>query len=460
MTRLRTFVPTSALALMLAATSALPNPAGAPSDPLCAYEVLEIPDWLRNQTIYEVNVRQYSEEGTFAAVEADLDRIQDLGIGVLWFMPIHPIGETNRKGTLGSYYAVADYLGINPEFGDADSFRSLVDAAHERGMKVIIDWVANHTAWDNPISQSNPEFFAKDENGDFTPPHGTDWTDVIQLDFSNRELWDYMSRAMEYWVINYDIDGFRCDYAVGVPTKFWNFASSRLRAMKPDLYLLAEAEAPYLNQHAFHSSYAWPLHHTFNDVAQGRKSASSILDQINRQTIEFPTGTLLLNFTSNHDENSWNGTTAERLGPAKRAFDTLVFTLPGLPLIYNGQEANLAKQLEFFEHDPIDWSNLSESDFYRKLTALKASHPALSHPDASFHRIPSDHDEKIFAFTRMLDSRQVTVVTNLSAEPLTFHLADSHITGTYQDHITGETITLGYPARIALEPWNFHLLVR
>ncbi|EDY82108.1 Alpha amylase, catalytic domain subfamily [Verrucomicrobiia bacterium DG1235] len=458
MNRLRNIVATTLL--ILSPLCAVANPAGAPSEPLCDQTALEAPDWIRNRTIYEVNVRQYSEDGTFAAVEADLDRIQDLGIGVIWLMPIQPIGAVNRKGPLGSYYSVADYMGINSEFGDAESFRSLVDAAHDRDIKVIIDWVGNHTAWDNPLTDEHPEFFIKDAEGNFTPPHGTDWTDVIQLDFSNRELWDYMSKAMEYWIIEYDIDGFRCDYAVGLPTKFWNFASRNLRTLDPELFLLAESEAPDLNLHAFHASYGWPMHHTFNSVAKGDKSASAILDQFNRQSIEFPSSTLLLNFTTNHDENSWNGTTAERLGPAKRTFDTLVFTLPGIPLIYNGQEASLAKRLEFFERDPIDWSDLSEMNFYQELTALKASHPALSNPNATFARIPTDRDEQIFAFTRTLGNRQVTVISNLSADPIEIHAADRAIVGEHVDHFTGETTTLSYPAALQLQAWEFRVLTR
>ncbi|MBC2606245.1 alpha-amylase family glycosyl hydrolase [Pelagicoccus albus] len=436
------------------------NPAGEASEPLCNLQALKAPAWINNRTIYELNVRQFSEEGTFAAVEADLDRIQDLGIGVIWLMPIHPIGETNRKGPLGSYYAVADYYGINPEFGDAASLRSLIKAAHARDIKVIIDWVGNHTAWDNPWAEDHPEFYEKDEKGHFTPPHGTDWTDVIQLNFENKELWDAMSQAMEYWVAEYDIDGFRCDYAVGVPTEFWNFATANLTSLKPNLYMLAEAEAPYLNVDAFHSSYGWPMHHVFNQVAQGKANASKVIDQYNRQTIEFPTGTSLLLFTTNHDENSWNGTTEERMGDAKRAFDTLAFTLPGVPLIYNGQEASLAKALEFFERDPIDWSDLSETAFYKKLTDLRSSHPALSDPESSFKRIPSDHDEQVFAFTRKSGGSQLTVIANLSAEPLMFYLASQEVTGEHQDHFTGSKETLGYPAGMELEAWEFRVLIR
>lgn len=441
-------------------SGAFAYPAAAPVEPLCAQDALAAPDWIRNRTIYEVNVRQFSKDGTFAAVEADLDRIHDLGIGVIWLMPIHPIGKTNRKGQLGSYYSVADYQGINPEFGDAESFRSLVGAAHARDMKVIIDWVGNHTAWDHPWAKSNPQFYERNEDGNFTPPRGTDWTDVIQLDFGNRDLWDAMSRAMEYWVAEFAIDGFRCDYAVGPPTKFWNFVSAKLREIEPELYLLAESETPDLNLHAFHSSYGWPMHSAFNAVAQGKASASSIIEQYRRQNIEFPAGTLLLYYTTNHDENSWNGTTAERMGAAKRAFDTLAFTLPGVPLIYNGQEASLAKRLEFFERDPIDWSDLGETAFYQKLTSLRANVPAISAPDATFSRIPSDQDGQVLAFTRISGGSQVTYIANLSANPTRCYIADEKITGSHADPFTGEITTLGFPAKLDLEPWEFHVLVR
>ncbi len=446
--------------LALAAYSSVANPAAAPSEPLCGHPGAAAPDWILNRTIYEVNVRQFSQEGTFAAVEEQLDRIQNLGIGVIWLIPIHPIGAINRKGPLGSYYSVADYKGINPEFGDADSFRSLVDAAHARDIKVIIDWVGNHTAWDNPLVTEHPEFFAKDENGNFTPPHGTDWTDVIQLDFQNRDLWEYMTEALEYWVSEYNIDGYRCDYAVGLPTEFWEFAATRLKERKPDIFLLAESDAQALNLNAFHSSYAWSMHHVFNDVAQGKSLPASIQEQFNRQSILFPQDTLLLNFTSNHDENSWAGTTAERLGPAKRSFEVLVFTLPGIPLIYNGQEAGLAKRLKFFDRDPIDWSELSESTFYQALTKLKRENPVLGHLESSFKRISTTADKQVFAFARTYQQSQIVVINNLSNEEAVFYAADEDFTGEYRDYFSGAKRSIESPLAFTLAPWNFVVLVR
>ncbi|MDQ8202910.1 alpha-amylase family glycosyl hydrolase [Pelagicoccus sp. SDUM812003] len=417
------------------------------------------PNWIENATIYELNVRQFSESGTFTAVEQQLDRIQDLGIDVIWLMPIHPIGAINRKGPLGSYYSVADYRGINPEFGDERSFHSLVDAIHDRGMKVIIDWVANHTAWDHPWTKSNPDFYETDSQGSFVPPHGTDWTDVIQLDFQNKELWKIMKNEMLYWVSVYDIDGFRCDYAAGVPVDFWNDATMALREAKPDVYLLAEAESPELNVESFHSSYAWPMHHVFNSIARGEEPASKILDQLNRQTIYFPHDTHLLNFVTNHDENSWNGTTAERMGPAKRAFEVLMFTLPGVPLIYNGQEAGLSKRLEFFERDPIDWSDLSESAFYKSLTTLKETVPAMR-SDAAFQRIPTTADEHIFAFRRTYGQSEVIVIANLTDRPVAFFSASNSLHGIFQSFDSESVVTLSNPASLQLDAWQFKIFTR
>lgn len=449
----------ASLSLVVSATTLISNPSVDRLPPALVQEHAPVaPDWIRDRTIYEVNVRQYSLSGKFSGVEADLDRIQDLGIGVLWFMPIHPIGEINRKGPLGSYYSISDYYGVNPEFGSPEDFKSLVDAAHARGMKVIIDWVANHTAWDNPLTDSHPEFYETNDSGYFTPPHGTDWSDVIQLDFENHDLWDYMADAMAYWVTEYGIDGFRCDYAVGPGVAFWDYVNEKLLADHPDLYLLAESDMGDLNLEAFHASYAWPMHHVFNTIAKGDAPASLLFDQLNRQYIQFPQGTLLLNFTTNHDENSWNGTTEERLGPAKRAFDMLVYTLPGTPLMYNGQEAGLAKRLEFFENDPIDWSDLSESAFYKTLVELKANHPALQTTETNVERIPTTADEQVVAFSRSHDGERIVIFANLSTDSVEFFATADKLEGSYMDSFSGDTVKLATPNSITLGPWEFQVL--
>lgn len=418
------------------------------------------PSWILDQTIYEVNVRQFSESGTFTGVEKELDRIKELGIGTLWLMPIHPIGEVNRKGPLGSYYSVANYTAVNPEFGTDTEFRSLVKAAHARGMRVILDWVANHTAWENPLTRSNPEYYAHDPEGKLMPPHGTDWTDVVQLDFNNRKLWQTMIDAMAYWVNEYEVDGFRCDYAAGVPVAFWDEASRQLRAINPELFLLAESFQGDLNLNAFHASYGWERHHAFNAIAQGKAPASHLDDVLARERLFMPADTLLLNFTSNHDENTWAGTTKERMGDAKRAFDLLAFTLPGIPLIYNGQEASMNKRLEFFRRDPIDWTNLSESEFYRSLAQLKQEVSALHGTSAKLHRIPSTANEKVFAFGRSNETSNIIVFVNLSNEAVQSTAASSTINGSYTSYFSGQKLRLENIYALSLEPWAFEVLIR
>ncbi len=301
-----------------------------------------LPDWVRNTTIYEINVRQYSAAGTFAAVEADLERIRDLGAMTLWFMPVHPIGTINRKGTLGSYYSITDYRGVNPEFGSAADFKRLVVKAQSMGFRIVMDWVANHTAWDHGWTKTHPEYYATNEAGEFVPPYGFDWTDVIQLDFQNRELWDVMIDEMRYWVQEFGIDGFRCDYAKGVPTPFWDEAARQLRAEKPDLYFLSEAETPQHQLSAFNSSYGFDMMHVINSVAAGDYGASHIDDDLAKTAVRFPAGASMLYYTSNHDENSWQGTVYERLGGGVEVFAVLTYLLDGVPLLYNGQEAGMA----------------------------------------------------------------------------------------------------------------------
>lgn len=446
-------------ALVASASLTSANPANAPQIHFGS-SVLPAPEWILDDTIYELNIRQFSQEGNFAAAEKQLDRIHDLGIETIWLMPIHPIGQINRKGGLGSYYSVADYTGINPEFGTPADFQSFVDAAHKRGMKVILDWVANHTAWENPLTLSHPEFFAKNPEGSFIPPHGTDWTDVIQLDFNNKELWQSMIDSMAYWVREYNINGFRCDYAAGVPAEFWDEASRQLRDIDPELFLLAESFQGDLNLNAFHASYGWERHHAFNDIAQGKATASHLDDVFAREKLLMPAGTPLLSFTSNHDENSWAGTTEERMGDAKRVFDLLAFTLPGIPLIYNGQEASLNKRLEFFERDPIDWDNLSETTFYSALTQLKKDISALHGTESKLNRIPTTANEKVLGFSRRDKSSEIVVFANLSDEPVDCTAACDKMGGSYTSYFTGQSNQFENTCTLSLEPWAFEVFIK
>jgi cyclomaltodextrinase / maltogenic alpha-amylase / neopullulanase len=418
------------------------------------------PEWSYNKVIYEINIRQYSTEGSFRAVQQDLPRLKELGVGILWLMPIHPIGVINRKGTLGSYYSVQDYFDVNPEFGDKEDFRAFVEAAHQQGFYVILDWVANHTAWDNPIADTHPEFFEKDENGQFIPPRGTDWDDVIQLDYTNSALREYMISAMEYWVKEFDIDGYRCDVADMVPVDFWDAAKQRLEQIKP-VFMLAEAENPEHHVNAFNMSYSWEMHHTFNRIAKGDASATAIDSLIKRDQLLFPSNAFRMNFTSNHDENSWNGTVFERLGDAVEVFAVISATIPGMPLIYNGQEAGLNKRLEFFEADPIEWTPNPLFDIYQSLNELKSTNPALANGErgGNYARIPTDN-EALFAYTRSLDSNRVIVVANLSPESVNTVIDVTGISGSYTSLTSQQKVILTAEMDVKLGPWEYFVYVK
>ncbi len=452
----RSFLRLGAVALMLATT--LPAFAEEAAALLWDQPSTELPDWVRNQTIYEINVRQYSEAGTLDAVTADLDRIEELGVRTLWLMPIHPIGKVNRKGELGSYYSISDYMDINPEFGTKADFKEFVDAAHARGMRVILDWVGNHTAWDNPIAKEHPEYFMTDDEGNFIPPLGFDWTDVIQVDYNNEDLLKYQIKAMRFWIEEFGVDGYRCDYATGIPTPFWNKLSAALLEIRPDLFMLAEAEVPDQQLKAFHASYGWPLMHAFNDVAQGKKPASWIDDVQTRMDLEFPAGSDFLLVTSNHDENSWNGTVFERLGGGVEVFAALTYVMDGIPLIYNGQEAGLDRRLEFFQRDPIDWKEHRLFDVYKRLNDLKTKHPALA-TGADSIRIPSTLDEQAYVLLRKAGKKKVLLLANLSAADIDFRAGSKLLAGKWKDAFTGEKVVLGKSPTFELNAWKYQLLI-
>lgn len=430
---------------------------------ICADQsAIGVPDWIKHAVVYEVNTRQYSAAGTFAAVEADLPRLKALGVDVLWFMPIHPIGEHERKGPLGSPYAVRDYLAVNPEFGTAADFKRLVDAAHAGGFRVIMDWVGNHTAWDNPLSTERPDYFVRDHKGAFVPPLGFDWTDVIQLDFTNRAVWNYEYEAMAHWVRDVGVDGFRCDFATGVPTPFWDEVSARLRELRPDLFLLAESELPQQQVHAFNASYAFAMMQTINAVAQGHASASAIDDTLAARRVRFPRGAVLLNYTTNHDENSWAGTEFERLGGGARVFAVLTFLLDGIPLLYNGQEIGLDRRLAFFERDPIVWPAQPPAltPFYRTLTALRHDAPALA-TGAAMRRLPTTRDDAIYAILREQGDDRIFACLNLTARDVSgIDLHDAALADEWRDVFTGETVRLNAAHTLELKAWSWRVLRR
>jgi glycosidase len=421
----------------------------------------ELPEWVNNQVIYEVNVRQYSEDSSFKSIAKDLDRISDIGINTLWFMPITPIGEKNRKGELGSYYSVKDYMGVNPEFGTPSDFKNLVKKAHAHGMKVIIDWVANHSACDNLLATEHPEYYVKDSEGNFIPPIGTDWTDVIQFDFTQEGLLEYQTKAMKYWMEEFGVDGFRCDFALGVPTDFWNKLSDSLRKVNPDVFLLAEADVADQQLRAFNASYGWQLLHAFAGIAQGEHDANYLDAVLSRQNLTYPKDSNFLLMTSNHDMNSWEGTVYERLGGGTKVFAVLAMTMKGIPLVYNGQEIGLNKRLEFFTKDPIQWNNTSPiNEFYKKLIHLKTNSLSLN-ATAEFNRIPTTEDASIYAYTRGKSEKgQILVIANLKAHDLEFEIGTDAVKGDWTNIFTGEKIHFSGSEEMNLNMWNYLVLER
>ncbi|MEJ2506641.1 MAG: alpha-amylase family glycosyl hydrolase, partial [Ignavibacteriaceae bacterium] len=294
------------------------------------------PEWSYNKTIYEVNIRQYSKEGDFNGFEKHLPELKDLGVGILWFMPINPIGIKNRKGTLGSYYSVKDYKAVNPEFGTIAEFKLLVKHIHRMGMYVIIDWVANHTAWDNHWITEHPDFYTTDSTGNIISPN-PDWTDVADLNYNNPALRDSMIEALKFWVQECDIDGYRCDVAGMIPIDFWVDARTELEKIKP-VFMLAEWETPEMSK-AFDMTYDWKTYDTMNEVVKGTKNATDLYNCIKNNEENYPPNAFRMEFTTNHDKNSWDGTVFERLGDAAEEFAVYTFMIPGMPLIYTGQEA-------------------------------------------------------------------------------------------------------------------------
>jgi len=388
------------------------------------------PDWSRHAVIYEVNTRQYTPEGTFKAFATHLPRLKDLGVDILWFMPIHPISELNRKGTLGSYYAVRDYKAVNPEFGTLDDFKAVVDSAHAAGMKVIIDWVPNHTGCDNAwVNECPGRYKLNEENKMYGP---ADWTDVYQLDYSNPDTRAAMIDAMQYWLREADIDGFRCDVAGMVPVDFWNEARPALDSVKPGLFMLAEAATPELNKNAFDMSYNWPLIDLFGAISanagQNKKAenangsgkhAAAIDTLLRSQAVEYPADTYMMNMITNHDFNSWNGTEFERLGSLTPAFAVLTYTLPGMPLIYTGQETGMDHAFEFFEKDNAPtWNPVNEYfTFYKTLNSLKHSRLELAAGTAGGKMTvyPTTSDD-LLVFSRTVGRHTTLVGVNLGAE--------------------------------------------
>jgi glycosidase len=415
-------------------------------------------DWSHTTNIYEVNLRQYTEAGSINAFAQQLPRLKDMGVKTLWFMPITPIAEKNKKGPLGSYYACSDYTAVSPEFGTLEDFKNLVKQAHEMGFKVILDWVANHTGWDHVWTKAHPEYYLKDSaTNDFKIASGMD--DIIELDFKNTELRKAMKEAMRFWVTECDIDGFRCDLAFWVELDFWKEARKELDAQKPLFWLgeFDELEKPEYGE-AFDASYTWTWMHKTEDFYKKQLPLDTLLTVLKKYD-DLGDSTMRAWFTTNHDENSWNGTEYEKYGDMARALAVFSATWNGIPLLYSGQELPNRKRLEFFERDPIAWTGTNTlNDFYKTLLGLRSNHPALRSGDTAVQtfRINTSDPNRVMAFLRKNGSREVLVVLNLSAQKdLHFEIVDTHLTGVFKNVFSGAANDFTKEKSFEMQGWEY-----
>lgn len=424
------------------------------------YVELTHPEWSKNATIYEVNIRQYTPEGTFKAFESHLPRLKEMGIDILWLMPIHPIGEKNRKGTLGSYYSVKDYYGINPEFGTMNDFKHLINKIHEMGMYVIIDWVANHSAWDNPLVEEHPEWYSKTREGNFQPTPWYDWDDIIDFDYNQPGIRKYMTEALKYWVAETNIDGYRCDVAGFIPVDFWDNVRAELDKIKP-VFMLAEWESRDLHKNAFDMTYSWSLWDKMHAAAVGGKGISGLIEYMAHDVSTFPKNGYRMTFTDNHDKNSWEGNQYSNFGKALPAAMVLCGTVNGMPLVYSGQEAGLARSIKFFEKDQIEWKQHENAEIYRKLFELKHKNQALWNGTwgGEMVRIYSDKMNQVISFSRDKNGDKIMVLVNYCSEPVNVKLKTKHHIGNYIELFSDQSVKIKPQSSFKMDPWDYKVLV-
>lgn len=434
-----------------------------------------------NAVIYEVNIRQYSPEGTFNAFTKDIPQLKELGVKIIWVMPIFPISQTKRKATggddskfasdmptaeqhkyLGSYYAVSDFKKVNPEFGSIEDFRNLVKTAHENGIYVILDWVPNHTGWDHVWIKEHPEYYTKNAKGEIIDPINPEtgkswgWSDVADLNYDNQNLRKEMASDMMYWVKNENIDGFRCDVASNVPLDFWKQTIPQLRKEK-NIFLLAEAWEPeLLKEGLFDMAYGWEAHHTMNKIAQGKETVKNWHTDIEKINKDYEANDILMNFVDNHDENSWNGTTKSRLGKAEEAITALSYVMPGMPLVYSGNEYGLDYSLKFFEKDSIPKTKGAAWELRAKLGKLKNENSALNggKNKATYKRI-STTNENVLVFERIKNNKKVIYIANLSAEAVDVKI---DLNGTFTNHMIGKPMGINKNQVYSILPWQYYIL--
>ena len=425
------------------------------------------PDWTRKAVIYEVNVRQYTPEGTFAALQQHLPRLKSMGVDILWLMPVQPIGKEKRKGGLGSPYSISDYQAINLEYGGAADFKAFVDEAHKQGMKVILDWVANHSAFDHPWTKEHRDWYVSRPDGSISNARDnegreTDWTDVAELNYDNPDLRRAMIAAMRWWLDEMNIDGFRADVQLGVPADFWAEARRELQAAEPDLFMLAEAESPGSHA-AFHMTYGWEFHHLLNEIAQGKKPTSALDTYFAKQDTLYPPGAFRMYFTSNHDENSWQGTEFERMGANHMPAWVLASTVRNsMPLLYTGQEVSLKKRLRFFEKDTVDWKGPSLESFYRSMFELKDAQEALANGawGGAQTKLKTSGGDRVYAFTRSKGESTVLVAVNFGNAIAGVTYEGLPRPGEYTDWFAKTTAPLAASDRLQIPAHGYRVLVK
>ena len=416
---------------------------------------------IKDGVIYEANIRQYSESGKFHDFTKDIYKLKDLGVKIIWLMPIHPISKTNRKGTLGSYYSISDYKAVNPEFGNKDDLDELIKEAHKHDMLVILDWVANHTGWDHKWIENKPDYYTKNENGEITDPinpstgESWGWTDVADLNFDNMEMQNEMIEAMEYWVKEHEIDGYRLDAAHSCPASFWKKSIKRLKKIK-NVLMLAESDGYHTGGfeliELFDMSYNWSGHHVLNRIYKKENNSEDLKININRNLNDYSSKHVLMNFTSNHDENTWAGTVFDRYGDGAKTFAALTYFLPGIPLIYNGQEYGLNKRLEFFEKDFITKKQTDFYEFYSNLNSLKKENNLLDIDSEIKFEIIETNNKNLICYKRTKNNDSMYFVANLSEESQEINTEFSE---TLKSLNSDKMISL---KKNSLDPWEYHFL--
>ncbi len=445
---------------------ATPSPQVSKVEPIYTpkeYVKLTHPQWSKNASLYQINTRQFTPEGTFKSAQMQLPRLKELGVDILWLMPIHPIGEENRKGSLGSPYSVKDYFGVNPEFGSLSDLKDFVAAAHELGMYVILDWVANHSAWDNNLRYKHPDWYDKDAQGNFRPTPWWDWSDIIDFDYNSPALREYMTAALKYWVKEIDIDGYRCDVAGFVPIDFWENARAELDDIKP-VFMLAEWEMRDLHAKAFDATYAWSWQEAMHKILSGHANLNALFVYYSWNEGAYPKNSYRMTYVTNHDANAWEGTVFERYGSEEKVETAIVLSIvgEGIPLIYNGLEAGNAKRLAFFEKDPIQWKQHKFNPLIKRLLTLQKQNTALWHGKygATMERVFNSQPLTVLSFIRENEQDKVFVVINFSDKNQQVQFNESLHAGEYSELFSNQKVKFTQQSTLELKPWEYRVYVQ